>query len=99
MKFRKKPVIIDAEQFLQKGKWIIQNPFQVVKTLKAYTNTIKGYESPLPVSDKVYGVETLEGWHIVTNKDWIIKGVKGEFYPIKPDIFEMTYERANSLDQ
>jgi len=39
-------------------------------------------------------VLTLEGGHIVTPGDWIITGVKGEHYPCKPDIFEMTYEVA-----
>lgn len=37
-------------------------------------------------------INTLEGVHIVTPGDWIITGVKGEHYPCKPDIFEMTYE-------
>jgi hypothetical protein len=36
----------------------------------------------------------LEGGHEVTPGDWIIKGVKGEHYPCKPDIFEMTYEKV-----
>ena len=36
-------------------------------------------------------IQTLEGGHLATIGDWIIKGVKGEFYPCKPDIFEMTY--------
>jgi hypothetical protein len=39
-------------------------------------------------------IDTLEGGHIVTPGDWIITGVKGENYPCKPDIFEMTYEAA-----
>lgn len=39
-------------------------------------------------------IDTLEGGHIVCPGDWIIKGVKGEFYPIKPDIFEATYEQV-----
>lgn len=37
-------------------------------------------------------ISTLEGGHIVTPGDWIITGVKGEHYPCKPNIFEMTYE-------
>lgn len=41
-------------------------------------------------------VATLEGGHIVTPGDWIITGVKGEFYPCKPDIFAMTYEVADT---
>lgn len=41
-------------------------------------------------------IETLEGGHLVTPGDWIIKGVKGEFYPCKPDIFAATYEPAEA---
>lgn len=39
-------------------------------------------------------IDTLEGGHIVCPADWIITGVKGEFYPCKPDIFEATYEKV-----
>ncbi len=39
-------------------------------------------------------IHTLEGPHRVTPGDWIITGVKGEHYPCKPDIFEMTYEKV-----
>lgn len=39
-------------------------------------------------------IDTLEGEHVVTPGDWIITGVKGEHYPCKPDIFQMTYEPA-----
>jgi len=39
-------------------------------------------------------IHTLEGDHTVTPGDWIITGVKGEHYPCKPDIFEMTYEKV-----
>lgn len=41
-----------------------------------------------------YSINTLEGKHEVTEDDWIITGVKGETYPCKPDIFEMTYEKV-----
>lgn len=37
-------------------------------------------------------IETLEGTHCANPGDWIIRGVKGEFYPCKPDIFAVTYE-------
>jgi hypothetical protein len=40
------------------------------------------------------GLVTLEGILTVSEGDWIIKGVKGEFYPCKPDVFELTYEPA-----
>lgn len=39
-----------------------------------------------------FGIRTLEGIIDASPGDWIIKGVKGEFYPCKPDIFELTYE-------
>ena len=39
-----------------------------------------------------YEIETLEGNHLVSKGDFIIKGAAGEFYPCKPDIFELTYE-------
>ena len=39
-------------------------------------------------------IETLEGHHKVSKNDWIIKGVQGELYPCKPDIFAQTYERV-----
>ena len=37
-------------------------------------------------------IPTLEGMHLARQGDWVIKGVKGELYPCKPDIFELTYE-------
>ena len=43
-----------------------------------------------------FSVDTLEGKHEVTPGDWIITGVKGEVYPCKPDIFEMTYEKVEA---
>lgn len=44
-------------------------------------------------------IHTLEGPHFVTPGDWIITGVKGEHYPCKPDIFEMTYESVMPTDE
>jgi len=55
---------------------------------------------PPPVCNKKCGmaipphIHTLEGVFQVSDKDWIIRGVNGEFYPCKPDIFEKTYEKA-----
>jgi len=72
--YRKKPVVIQAEQWWKFG----DVPEAHIQPLK-------------PGSDKGY-IETLEGGHEVTPGDWIIRGVKGEYYPCKPDIFEATYE-------
>ena len=77
MKFRKKPVIIEAVQWFKDG----DHP---AVRLSRFAQ----------VSGRVGVIDTLEGGHIVCPGDWIIKGVKGEFYPCKPDIFEATYERV-----
>jgi len=55
------------------------------------------YTKPHMKNDLWGYIRTLEGEHIVTPGDWIITGVKGEHYPCKPDIFEMTYELAQSV--
>jgi hypothetical protein len=76
--FRKKPVVVEAHQF-------------------------HSTELPLPFWEQGVCLLTPElGWHIgtlegplhISDGDWIIRGVKGEFYPCKPDIFEATYERV-----
>lgn len=76
MQYRKKPVVIEAEQFVN-------------------TNPINWR---LWCGAEDYGnhliIHTLEGDHRADLGDYIIKGVKGEFYPCKPDIFEMTYEKV-----
>ena len=46
------------------------------------------------ITDQELRIQTLEGSMIADKGDYIIKGVKGEFYPCKPDIFELTYEKV-----
>lgn len=83
MKFRKKPVVIDA------FRWTGHNMDEAFKFLGAESlNT--GMEGWLEI-------ETLEGTMRANPGDWIIKGVKGEFYPCKPDIFEATYETTDDV--
>ena len=82
-KYRKRPVVIDAEQFLA-----TKQSFDAVLAL----GDIKW--APGPMGSDSFIVKTLEGEHIASKGDWIIKGVNGEFYPCKPDIFEKTYEPA-----
>ncbi|MFB4472159.1 hypothetical protein ACDI16_04280 [Oceanobacillus caeni] len=77
-KYRKKPVEIDAIQ------WTGDN-------VKEVSNFISGTHSILPFAGIVF-IETLEGKMEANVGDYIIKGVKGEFYPCKPDIFKQTYE-------
>ena len=80
MKFRKKPVVIEAIQ------WDGKNIDAVRAFMKPHYPGW-GYPTPSHLS-----IRTLEGDLRADVGDWIIKGVKGEFYPCKPDIFEQTYE-------
>lgn len=82
-KFRKKPVIIEAIQFDGTNKFDICYFFKGYGTFDAYF-----------FNDKIE-IQTLEGVITASVGDWIIRGIKGEFYPCKPDIFEMTYEKAD----
>jgi hypothetical protein len=94
MKFRNKPVVIEATQWFKDG----DHP----AVLMCWFDS-DGRVRWAPGDHKainIYGctqqpaIKTLEGGYIVTPGDWIITGVKGEHYPCKPDIFEMTYEVA-----
>ncbi len=85
MKYRKKPVIIDAEQFYRdRLPW----PEGVVETSGRLV------WGPTEPDEKVFIIRTLEGPHAVSDGDFVITGVKGERYACKPDIFAMTYEVA-----
>lgn len=94
MKFRKKPVMIEATQWFKMG----DHPM-VVDAWKNSDGIILPATSLHPVSNvwnlyKVCAIETLEGWHQVSVGDWIITGVQGEHYPCKPDIFALTYDEV-----
>ena len=86
MKYRKKPVIIEAIQFEDTSDRIIEiHEFMGGDTIRV------NYED----KDNPYlKIETLEGIMKASVGDYIIKGVNGEFCPCKPDIFEKTYERV-----
>ena len=87
MKYRKKPVEVEAIKFTR-------NNF---KEIKEFTNgKADNFTTERCPNGKSYCyIDTLEGTHIATEGDYIIKGVKGEFYPCKPDIFELTYEKCS----
>lgn len=85
MKFRKKPIVIEAIQWFKEG----DHP-----EVKNIPDDRTGF---IPVQEGATGyIDTLEGGHFVTSGDWIIKGVHGEFYPCEPDIFKKTYEEVLS---
>jgi hypothetical protein len=90
-RFRKKPVVIDAMQWdgsrasiSECCEWVNEGQEEPVLSYLFYGD------------DDVFDVQidTLEGPHGVSPGDWIIRGVKGEFYACKPEIFDMTYEPA-----
>lgn len=75
-KFRKKPVVIEAMQFFGSS----------YDTLEEFVGGNAQFR------DGELIIATLEGALRAAPMDWIIKGVKGEFYPCKPDIFDATYD-------
>lgn len=79
-RYRKKPVVIEAMQWV--GDWEQAGEFCGFAAMPR-----------APRSDDLV-ISTLEGDMIANLNDWIIKGVKGEIYPCKPDIFAATYEEV-----
>ena len=82
-KFRKKPVVIDAEQFYPEKK--------------PWPDGVKAEYQP-SCQEQILGYRVTPSggrmWVWVDPGDWIITGVKGEKYPCRPEIFEMTYEQV-----
>lgn len=83
-KFRKKPVVIEA--------WKWDGTEAGARKLCQLSPSIFYCEGPGDLQE--IEIQTLEGNMTASAGDWIIKGVKGEFYPCKPDIFAATYEPA-----
>lgn len=84
MKYRKKPVVIEAIQF-----------FDDAESISLLSSFITGQDVVVDYKDiknPVLKIETLEGTMFANIGDYIIKGVQGEFYPCKPNIFKETYE-------
>jgi hypothetical protein len=83
MKFRKRPVVIEAEQWFPGKNIEGVREVDIGNTIGWITGKcIKGF------------ISTLEGEMMAEPGDWIITGIKGERYPCKPDIFEQTYEKV-----
>jgi hypothetical protein len=89
MRYRKKPVVIDAVR--NDGAWA-----PIIQWLDSvgYILPFLGQPSIQRDADGTLRILTPEGTMRADVGDWIIRGVKGEFYPCKPDIFEATYEPA-----
>lgn len=82
MKYRKKPVVIEAVRFIGSN----------------YKEIREFIEQDTLCSDLSIVIPTLEGDMVAQKGDYIIKGVQGEFYPCKPDIFAETYEELEYLN-
>lgn len=85
MKYRKKPVVIEAVQFTGDNIKTVWDAFGA--------HSIYG---PVEDDPNAY-ILTLEGRMQCSPGDWILKGIQGEFYPCKPDIFDATYEPIDAL--
>lgn len=83
LQYRKKPVVVQALQ------WDGANVDEVLDFIST-----KGLVRRSTIDNSRIYIDTLEGEMTASKDDWIIQGVKGEFYPCKPDIFEATYEKV-----
>jgi len=91
-KYRKNPIIIEAIQWLW-SNWDDLCDFVPVPDVLYIPDEEARKQYPN------LRIKTLEGEHIVSYGDWIVKGVKGEYYPVKPDIFEITYEEISDIKE
>jgi len=95
MKFKKKPIIVEAKQVTSDSideiaDWCAGGKRFPVCASNPNLFAAAGIDFLHPY----ISIQTLEGEMKALLGDWVIKGVKGEFYPCKPDIFEATYEAA-----
>ena len=89
MRFRKKPIVIEAVRIPNQDEMIEHG--LVIGFFMKYK-----FEDFTIEEDKGYNIKTIEGTMHASPGDWIIRGINGEFYPCKPDIFEKTYEPAEA---
>lgn len=85
-KYIKKQIKIEAVQ------WTGDNTWEVAKFLDTGSRSFK-----IDTEKKEVYIETLEGTMTASEYDYIIRGIKGEFYPCKPDIFEESYEEVENV--
>ena len=97
MKFRKKPVVVEAFQMTRERRASNMEWPEWLRAAWQLERETPGslYQTEEGTGDGTLSIYTLEGRHLVSFNDWIIQGVKGELYPCKPDIFEATYESVD----
>jgi hypothetical protein len=84
MQYRKKAIVVEATPWWKPG----DHP--------AVVHPVPSHVEVLRDRDTLGAIKTLEGWMVVTPGDYVIRGVNGEFYACKPDVFSKTYEPADS---
>ena len=94
-RYRKKPVIIEAMKYIE-DNFEEAIAFVGKENCKVIVNRVNrlSMDSNKKEAIVTFFIKTLEGNMLVSNGDYIIKGVNGEFYPCKPDIFDKTYEEV-----
>ena len=95
VRYKKKPITVKATQWFKLGDHEAVKSIEGCSFYKAtlILNTKCGYCGKQSL---IHGIIlTLEGLHIVCPSDWIITGIKGEVYPVKDEIFKLTYEIFN----
>ena len=100
MRYRKKPVVIEAVELTWEN-WSEICDFADVGELedgKPQGTDKHMDDSPLPNGGPGLLIPTLEGLHLALPGAFVIKGVEGELYPCKPGIFEATYEKVTGID-
>ena len=90
MHYRKKPVVIEAKQFATNNEAEMPQMDGLVRWINHGRDRVMAWHNGTDIF-----ILTLEGQMRATVGDWIIKGVKGEFYPIKDDIFRLTYDKVD----
>lgn len=92
MKYRRKPMEFEAYQWKQVSPYVEG----VTRDVDYYRRPSLDGQTPCKhcgvIMHEHGWIDTLEGGHIVCPNDWVITGIKGEKWPVKPDIFEATYE-------
>lgn len=98
MKFRKKPVVIEAIQYTGDNLREVLEFTGKHPRWSEWFDSFEAYQAHVERDRRVFKIFTLEGVMEATPGDWIIRGVHGEHYPCKPDIFEKTYDQAYEND-
>ena len=87
--YRKRPVVVEAVQFFDTKEGMAEI-MRFVPLAAVYGDTRYGW---------YLSIKTLEGYMKAVPGDWVIRGIKGEYYPCKPDIFAATYELVEKQDE